>query len=88
MPIFYIYFLSTLLTNDKIYEIVFHKRLKMNPIKKLLKAGIPRKKIPEQTGLSEPEISMLLKGKRKASLKQRKAFFDAFGISPWEWDKK
>ncbi len=60
----------------------------MNPIEKLIQAGVPRKKIFEQTGLSESEISMLLKGKRKASLKQRKSFFDAFGIDPWEWDEK
>ncbi len=60
----------------------------MTPIERLIEAGVSRKKISEQTGLSEPEISMLLKGKRKASLKQRKAFYDCFGISPWEWDKK
>ena len=60
----------------------------MNPIKALIEAGVSRKKITEHTGASQNEISMLLKGRRKASLKQRKAFFDAFGISPWEWDNK
>ena len=60
----------------------------MNPIQKLLDAGIPRHKIISETKLSEPEISMLLNGKRKASLKQRKAFYDAFGIDAWEWDKR
>lgn len=60
----------------------------MNPIERLIEAGIPRKKISEQTELSESEISMLLNGRRKASLKQRKAFFDAFGIDAFEWDEK
>ncbi len=60
----------------------------MNPIKRLIQAGIPRKKISEQTHLSESEISMLLNNRRKASLNQRKAFFDAFGIDAFEWDDK
>lgn len=60
----------------------------MNPIEKLIAAGVSRKKIVEQTDLSESEISMLLNRKRKASLNQRKSFFDAFGIDPWEWDEK
>jgi hypothetical protein len=60
----------------------------MNPIRKLLKAGIPRKTIIEKTGLKPPEITMLLKEDRSASLRHRKLFFDVFGISPWDWPKK
>jgi hypothetical protein len=60
----------------------------MNPIQKLLDAGIPRKFIKLQTGLSDSEISMLLNERRKPSLNQRKAFFSAFGIDAFEWDKK
>jgi transcriptional regulator with XRE-family HTH domain len=60
----------------------------MNPVEKLLQAGISRQKISEQTKISEPEISMLLRGKRKASLRHRRAFYQAFGTDPFEWDKK
>ena len=60
----------------------------MNPIKKLLQAGISRQKIIEQTKLTDSEISMLVNEKRTASLRQRKAFLDAFGIDAFEWDKE
>jgi hypothetical protein len=59
-----------------------------NPLLKLLLvAHIPRKKIIELTKISSSRLSKILVS-GKASLKQRKAFFDAFGIDPWEWDGK
>ena len=59
-----------------------------NPIQKLFDLGISRKKILEKTQLSQSDISILFHNRRKASLKQRKAFFDAFGIDAFEWDLK
>lgn len=58
----------------------------MNPVRKLIEAGVPRKAIVKKTGLTEPEISFLLTGRRNASIRIRKAFYDAFGVSPWDWD--
>ena len=58
----------------------------MNPLRRLISAGVPRKTIFQKTGLSQSEITMLLRDTRNASLRQRRLFFDAFGISPWEWD--
>lgn len=56
-----------------------------NPIQVLLDKGITRKEMALKTRLSLPAISMVLTESRGASLKIRKAFYDAYAISPWEW---
>ena len=60
----------------------------MNPVQKLLDAGIPRQTIIEKTKLSDVEISYLINDKRNPSWRHRKAFKDAFGIDVEDWDKE
>jgi hypothetical protein len=57
------------------------------PINRLLKMGLTPKDIRRATGVSLQMISMLKHRRRKASLKTRKSFFQAYMIDPWAWDK-
>ena len=62
-------------------------KTKKTPIHRLLELGLSRKDITFKTTVSPQMISMISRGKRSASLKTRRLFWDAFRISPWEWDK-
>jgi transcriptional regulator with XRE-family HTH domain len=57
-------------------------------IKSILLLGISRKNICQKTGISPQLLSMIEHDKRKASLRVRRAFYNAYMISPWEWDKQ